>query len=163
MEILRQDARDAFAQIERAIDDVPEGLRERSHPGRWSPHEILDHLVLSHAPAPEYFSTLLDGISHQGEPIPAGLHRPASERPSWNVLREELHEIHRRTLAVLDTATDEHSLDPTIGLEMVVKVRSKPVHWIEPLDWKALVQAMRLHTLEHLSQLQRAVTTGTRP
>jgi hypothetical protein len=42
-------------------------------------------------------------------------------------------------------------------IEMVVKVDAKPVHWLEPLDWKAFVQGIRVHTLEHLNQLERTL------
>jgi hypothetical protein len=44
-------------------------------------------------------------------------------------------------------------------VEIVVKVASQPMHWVEHLDWKAFVQAIRVHTLEHHHQLQRTLAT----
>jgi hypothetical protein len=32
---------------------------------------------------------------------------------------------------------------------------TRPVTWNEDLDWKAYVQGVRGHTLQHLSQVQR--------
>lgn len=155
---LRSQLREAFASIERAFDDVAGNARERTPaPGKWSPHEILDHLVLSHEPAIAQLQELLAGVSPPAVAIPADLHRPAHERPDWDDLRSRLGETHRQLLQRAEAATDDSSLDPKVVVEMVVKVGSEPVHWLERLDWKAFVQAIRVHTLEHRNQLERAV------
>ena len=155
-EKLRTQLRDAFAAAEQAFDAVAIEKRERAPAaGKWSPHEILDHLVLSHGPAIPQLASLLAGVRPQSGAIPADLHR--DERPEWNALRAQLGEIHQEFLRLATTATDHHSLDVKVMIEMVVKVDGKPVHWLEPLDWKAFVQGIRMHTLEHLNQLERTL------
>ena len=153
---LRRQLSDAFAEAERAFGDVPAALREPSPAAdRWSAHEILDHLVLSHGPAIEQFASLLHGVSPNGVAIPADLHR--DERPAWSELRAQLREIHREFLRLMDTASDDVPLDAKATVEMVVKVDSQPKHWLERVDWKALIQAVRVHTIEHQMQLGRTV------
>lgn len=154
---LRSQLREAFASIERAFDDVaPDARALIPAPGKWSPHEILDHLVLSHEPAIAQLQDLLAGTSPPAVAIPADLHRPADERPPWDELVARLRETHRQFLTLTDTATDDSSLDPKVVVEMVVKAGSEPLHWLAHLDWKAFVQAIRVHTLEHRGQLERA-------
>lgn len=155
-EKLRTQLRDAFASAEQAFGAVPLEKRERAPaPGKWSPHEILDHVVLSHGPAIPQLASLMAGVRPQSVAVPADLHR--EERPAWDALRAELGAIHREFLDAIATASDNLSLDVKVMIEMVVKVDAKPVHWLEPLDWKAFIQAIRMHTLEHLNQLERAL------
>lgn len=157
---LRQQLRESFAATERAFDDVPAELRETPlAAGKWCAHEILDHLVLSHGPAIEQFASLLKGISPDGVAIPADLHR--DDRPEWNESRKQLGEIHREFERLMDTASDETSLDPKAMIEIVVKVDEKPLHWFERIDWKAFVQGVRVHTIEHQNQLARTVAALT--
>jgi hypothetical protein len=156
---LRMKLRETFAKIEGAFDSVAAEERDRvPAPGKWSPREILDHLVLSHGPAIPQMKSLLSGVSPEGVAVPAGLHRPHEERPSWAELRVRLGEIHRQLTALLDQATDDLSLEPKAVIEMVIKVDDQPRHWFESIDWKALTQAIRVHTLEHDHQLQRTLT-----
>lgn len=155
-EKLRAQLRDAFAAAEQAFDAVPIDKRERSPAeGKWSPHEILDHLVLSHGPAIPQLASALAGVSPRSPAVPADLHR--TERPAWDALRTELGAIHQEFLGLIETATDDLSLDAKVMIEMVVKVNARPVRWLEPLDWKASVQGIRMHTLEHLNQLERTL------
>jgi hypothetical protein len=155
-ETLRRQLTDAFAAAERAFDDVPVALRETSPAaGKWSPHEILDHLVISHSPAIDQFASLLRGVSPGGVAIPADLHR--DERPAWSDLRAQLGEVHREFLRLMDTASDDVPLDAKATIEMVIKVDSRPIHWLERVDWKAFIQGIRVHTLEHQQQLGRTI------
>lgn len=155
-EKLRTQLRDAFAAAEQAFDAVAIEKRERAPAaGKWSPHEILDHLVLSHGPAIPQLASLLAGVRPQTGAIPGDLHR--EERPAWEALRTQLGEIHQEFQRLAASASDHHSLDVKVMIEMVVKVDGKPKHWLEPLDWKAFVQGIRMHTLEHLNQLERAL------
>lgn len=159
-ETLRRQLSDAFASTERAFDAVPDALRESSPAaGKWSPHEILDHLVLSHGPAIEQFASLLRGVSPEGVAIPADLHR--DERPAWNDARTQLGEIHREFLRLMDSASDDVSLEPKAAIEMVIKIDSQPKHWIERVDWKAFIQGIRVHTIEHQMQLGRTLDVLT--
>ncbi len=157
---LREQARDAFAAIERVFDEVPAPQQTIAPaPGNWSPIEILDHLVLSHEPAIDQFASLLEGVTPPPIAVPAGLQSPPDQRASWTDLRLRLGNTHRELLRLLDEATDDHSLEPKAMVEMVVKVNGTPMHWLEPLDWKAFIQAIRVHTIEHRDQLDRAIGT----
>ena len=153
---LRAQLRAAFGQIEQRFDDVSIDRRGAAPaPGKWSAHQILDHLVLSHGPAVPQFASLLDGVTPGGVAIPAGLQSSDADRASWDTLRTRLGEIHADFLRLIDSANDETSLEPKAVVEIVVKVDSEPVHWFEPLDWKAFIQGVRVHTLEHQGQLER--------
>ncbi len=155
---LRQQLREAFAAVEELFDEVASDQRDAAPaPGKWSPHDILDHLVLSHGPAIPQLASLLRGVSPPGVAIPADLQSPAGERPDWEVLRAALGKIHQELLDLVAAARDDQSLEPKAMVEMVIKVAMEPVHWLEPLDWKAFVQSIRVHTVEHQNQLQRAM------
>lgn len=155
---LREQARDAFAAIEQAFDEIPAPQQAIAPaPGKWSPIEILDHVVLSHEPAIDQFASLLEGVTPPPIAVPAGLQSPAGQRASWTDLRVRLANTHRELLRLLDEASDDHSLEPKAMVEMVVKVNGTPMHWLEPLDWKAFIQAIRVHTIEHRDQLGRTL------
>lgn len=148
---LRQQVRDAFSSVEQSFDGVAVDRRGSAPEGKWSPHRILNHLVLSHGPAIPQFETLLSGVSVTEDAVPADLQTP--DLPEWSELRAQLGEIHGRFIRLLDSAGDETSLEPKAPVEMVIKVDGVPLHWIEHIDWKAFIQAIRVHTLEHQQQL----------
>jgi hypothetical protein len=157
-ERLRDQLHAAFAAIEAAFDQVVVDERDVAPaPGKWSAHAILDHLVLSHEPAISQYASLLRGESPEGVAIPADLQSALSERPAWDALRARLGATHREFVRLTTEATDEHSLEPKAIIEIVVKVDGKPLHWFERLDWKAFVQGVRVHTIEHQAQLERTV------
>lgn len=155
VEVLRAQAGSAFAEIEAAFDAVPFEVRDRAPAaGKWSAREILDHLVLSHGPAVPQLASLATGVDPSDGAIPADLHREASERPGWDDLRAQLGDIHRALLALI---RDDAPLTARVAIEMVVKVDGQPLRWTGRFDWKAFVQGIRVHTLEHHRQLQRTV------
>ena len=162
-ETLRSEMRHAFASTEDLFARVlPEARDWAPAPGKWSAVEILDHLVLSHDPAIDQLSRLLRGETPGGVAIPAGLSSPAAERPEWSDLSERLRSVHSWLLAAVELAHDGLSLEPKAVVEMVVKVPDEsgalaPTHWYEKLDWKAFVQSIRVHTLEHRAQLERVM------
>jgi hypothetical protein len=163
VETLRSQLAAAFRTTEELFATVAPAERSVSPaPGKWSPHEILDHLVVSHRPALPQIQALLAGTSPEGVAIPAGLTTPATERPDWDALLRELKGIHRDCEALAEGADDSLSLEPKAVVEMVVKVAAGegepvPVHWHERFDWKAMLQIVRAHTLEHRGQLERAL------
>lgn len=166
---LRSELAEAARSIEERFAAVPVAVRAKSPaPGKWSPVEILDHLVRSHEPAIDQLRALLAGREPGGVAIPAGLSTPAAERASWDELAARLAATHGALLALVDGASAESSLAPKAVVEMVVKIPDAagvpaPVHWFERLDWKAFVQAIRAHTLEHRTQLESTLAKVAEP
>jgi hypothetical protein len=156
---IRQQAADSFARLEAAAAAVPVPLRQVSPgPGRWSAQEILDHLVESHRPAIDQLRSLLEGRTPTGA-IPAHLQSADPLSRPWDELVAELQGIHRSLLKATESATDVHPLDVRAPSVIIVKVQRPDgsielVQWEVQLDWKAFVQALRVHTLQHLSQIE---------
>ena len=154
--------RSTFQKFEQAIDRVPEALRTQRPTARsWSVHEIVDHLVESHRPAEAELRTLCAGVSPVGGPIPARLTSSnAFERP-WATLVHELKRVHANVLDIVIGAGNATSVAARAPFLMVVKVRGatgpEVLEWVEALDWKAYAQALRVHTHEHLAQVERTV------
>ena len=156
VDVLRAQLRKAFAEIEARFDGVSGDARGvQPAPGKWSAHQILDHLVLSHGPAVPQFASLLEGITPGGVAIPANLQSADDERGSWDDLRARLGAIHAEFVRLLDGAPNDLSLEPKAIVAIVVKAGGEPIEWLEPLDWKAFIQGVRVHTLEHQAQLER--------
>lgn len=153
----------ALGKFEAAVAAVPVSLRQAAPgPGKWSVHEILDHLIESHRPALSQLIVLLRGETPEGPAIQASLQSADPLSRPWDDLVAELQGIHTAFLRLLEVATDSHRLDVRAPIVIVVKVARpegtlEAVQWEERLDWKAFVQALRVHTLEHLSQVTRTV------
>lgn len=161
---LRGKLSQAFRDFEALLLSVAPAERLVSPaPGKWSPQEILDHLVESHRPAVEPLRQLLQGESTEAVAIPAGLQSPDPHGRSWDALAAELAAIHAGVEALVAEASDTIPLEAKAVVEMVVKVSAeesqepRPVHWLAPVDWKQYVQALRVHTLEHRTQMERAL------
>jgi DinB superfamily len=155
--------RATFQKFEQAIDRVPEACRrQRPTATSWSVQEIVDHLVESHRPALAELRDLVAGISPVGGPIPARLTSGhALDRP-WADLTQDLKSVHANVLDVVTGAEDDAaSLVARAPFIMVVKVPGGAgpdvLEWVEALDWKAYAQALRVHTHEHLAQVERTV------
>jgi hypothetical protein len=154
--------RSTFEKFEQVVDRIPETMRTRRPAATaWSVHEIVDHLVESDRPALAELRDLCAGISPAGGPIPARLTSPdALERP-WGSLIQDLKTIHANILEVVAAATDRTPLQARAPFVMVIKVAGESgpevLEWVDALDWKAYVQALRVHTHEHLAQVERAI------
>ncbi len=163
---IRERAAKTFAQLEAQLAALPEeSVRLRPAPGRWSVQEIVDHLVESHRPAVDQLRDLLRGERPAGGPVPPSLLSADPLGHAWPGLLQELAEVHRSILALLDGATDETPLTAKVPVAMVVKVREEdgtltPVEWTADFDWKALVVLLRAHSLEHVAQIERTVHSG---
>lgn len=156
---LKRSVEDAFRKAEALLDTVPPAARA-VRPSRdvWSVHEVVDHLIESHRPAVAQLADLLAGRS-VGEPIPASLQSADPLAIPWQDLLGELKSIHGAVERLLVEA-EEAPLSARAQVVMLVRVEqpdgsTPPVTWIEDLDWKAYVQALRGHTLQHISQIQR--------
>jgi len=155
--------RSTFQKFEQTIDRVPEALRQRrSDAVSWSVHEIVDHLVESHRPAVLELRELCAGVSPRGGPIPARLTSASPFARSWGLLVLELRDIHANILQLTADAGDAAPLTAKAPFVMVVKVPGsnapEVLEWVETLDWKAYVQAIRVHTHEHCAQVERTVS-----
>ena len=160
---LREHVGRTFGELETLLDEVPAEVRGvRPAPGRWSVHEVVDHLVESHRPAVEQLAAVIAGERPATGAIPAHLQSADPHARPWNGLASELRTIHRAILDLLDRATDETPLTATAPLVMVVKATaeggtSASHEWIEELDWKAFAQALRGHTAQHRAQILAAL------
>lgn len=163
MDSLRTQWHEAGERFEALLATVAVDERgARPAVGKWSPWEILDHLVLSHAPAVEQLASLLAGVSPPGVAIPAGLHSPDNERRSWEELYAELGAVHRAVERLAAETPEPSATSARAVVEMVVKAAApaeegRRLHWFEELDAKAYLQALRVHTLEHHQQLERTL------
>jgi DinB family protein len=160
---IRRKVAGMVVKLEEAVDAVPVSLREVSPgPGRWSVQEIVDHLVESHRPALAQLEALLKGRTPETPAVPASLQSADPFSWSWSLLVDELSRVHDSLWDLIRDATDEHPLHVRAPIVMVVKVARpdgslEPVQWEERLDWKAFVQALRVHSLEHVAQIERTV------
>lgn len=160
---IRGRAADTFAALEALLDGVTaEQAARRPQPDKWSVHEIVDHLIESDRPGVTELRELLNGRSPTGGPIPAGL---LSEDPFARPFPElvaTLKGIHRDFLEILDGAEDGIPQEARAPVVMVLKVAQEdgtvaPLHWDQEFDWKAYALIIRMHTLEHQHQIERAL------
>lgn len=161
---IRRQAAETFARMEDLLAAVPGDLhRQAPAPERWSPQEILDHLVESHRPAVVQLAALLGGRRPTTGAIPAGLQSAMPLTRAWDQLYGALRDIHADLLRLIDRLPDDlPPSPPRAPIVMVVKAEQAdgslaPVEWLAELDAKAFAQALRAHTLEHVAQLTRTV------
>jgi hypothetical protein len=151
----------SFEAMEALLAPVsPERAAERPWPGEWSIHEVVDHLLLTHAPSLGELRDLLADRRPPGPPIPAGLQSADPFATPWREARAALAAEHAEILRALDGARDA----PTAARAPVIAVinvrepdgRPTPLHWVEEIAWKAYaVFAFRLHTLDHITQVKK--------
>ena len=160
---IRSRAADTFAAVEALLDGVsPEQAGRRPQPGKWSVHEIVNHLIESDRPGLAELRELLAGRNPSGGPIPAGL---LSEDPFARPFPElvaTLKGIHREFLEILDGADDGIPQEARAPVVMVLKAAQDdgtlaPLHWNQEFDWKAYALILRMHTLEHKHQIERTL------
>jgi hypothetical protein len=163
IELLRQRITEAFADFEKMIASVPPSLRLRSPgPDRWSAQEVVDHLIESHRPAVAQLESLLKGLTPETGAVPASLQSADPLSRNWDELVAELKQIHASLISLLEGASDSCSLEVRVPVTMVMKADDQPepqasVQWEERLDWKAFAQTLRVHTIEHRSQIERTL------
>ena len=161
IELLRRRIADSFADFETMIASVPPSLRRRSPgPGRWSAQEVVDHLIESHRPAVAQLEALLNVLTPETGPVPASLQSTDPLARNWDELVVELKRIHASLISLIEKASDSCSLEVRVPVTMVMKADEPggpPVQWEEQLDWKAFAQTLRVHTIEHRSQIERTL------
>jgi DinB family protein len=154
--------RAVFHALERKLVDVPEAMRTlRPAPDAWSVHEVVDHLVESDRPAVAELRDLCAGMSPVGGPIRARLQSPDPFARSWPELVRDLTRAHADLLASVASADDDTPLTARAPSVIVITVPGESgrevLEWVEQLDWKAYTQAIRVHTHEHLAQIERTI------
>lgn len=160
--MLVADTRGAFAAFHDAFATVPPALRlVQPFPGRWSPQEIIDHVVECHRIAPRQLQRLLDGLPGD-EAIRAYVQSPAPHAKHWRALLKEFTAIHNEILAAAEALARTPMPSVTVPMEIVVRVkegeRQREREWKEEVDWKAYLQALRAHAGQHVRQLERTLT-----
>lgn len=156
----------SFETMEALLAPVSaERAADRPGPGEWSIHEVVDHLLLTHAPSLGELRDLLADRRPAGPPIPAGLQSADPFATPWGDVRAALAGAHAEILRALDGARDA----PTGARAPVIAVinvreadgRQVPLHWMEEIAWKAYaVFAFRLHTLDHITQVKQILTAA---
>ena len=154
-------ARAAFAQFHEAFAAVPAGLRlVEPFPGRWSPQQILDHVVECHRVAPGQLGRVIQGLPGN-QPIRAYVQSAAPYAHAWRAMLKEFRAIHDEVVAAAERLAELPM--PSVGapVELVVRHevagRMREHEWREMLDWKAYVYALRGHALQHVKQLERTL------
>lgn len=155
---LREKLAAVFRGIEALLATIDESeARRRPLPGRWCVQEVADHLIESHRPAIAQLRAALAGVD-PGAAIPAHLQ---SEQPLAAPFREKvatLAEVHRGLEALFDSAPEDPVTTRRIPIAMVLKVdEGRLLEWTEELDFKAYLQGVRVHTLEHQAQIERTL------
>jgi hypothetical protein len=159
---LASSLRAIFGALERRLADIPEALQTaRPAPMAWSVQEIVDHLVESDRPSVAELRALCAGVSPTGGPIAARLQSPDPFARSWAELLNDLSRAHADLLAIVAAGDDNTPLVARAPSVIVIKVPREAapevIEWVQELDWKAYVQAIRIHTHEHLAQIERTL------
>lgn len=158
-----------FADLEALLEAVPVHVTAvQPASSKWSVHQIVDHLVVSHRRAVDELASLVAGASPSSGPIPAGLVSPDPFARPWSLLVEDLKSVHRDFVEVLGSASDDTPLEARAPVVMVVKCATadggvEAVEWVESFDWKAHAILFRVHTLEHLQQIERTLAAVGHP
>lgn len=153
----------AFDALDTFLDRVPaERAALRPIAGEWSIQEIADHLLETHRPGLDELRCLLAGQRPPGEPIPAGLQSKAPRLRPWPWLLAELERLHRDIRDALGAVPPDFATEARAPLVMVVDMKeadggTRPVHWVEELDWKAYAIVWRLHAIDHLNQAKKVL------
>ncbi len=166
---LRERIRETFASLEALLAGISEEAAKRHPlPGKWSVHEVVDHLAQSHRPAARELRDLLQARRPEGGPIPAGLQSPDAMSLPWPEAVRQLHAVHAEFLAALDEGSDDLPMDARAPVVMVVKAQEPDgtlttLQWTEDFDWKAYAIGVRAHTLEHRQQIEKTLTAWRQP
>ena len=164
---IEREVASTFAEIEDRLENLnPKLVQVHPVEGGWSVLEVVDHLVESHRPSLRQIEAVLVGQS-PGDAVPAHLRSVGSQTLSWDRRLADLKEVHRGVLKCLDGAVSD-DVAIKIPIVMVLKVDvegsgTQIVEWVEELEWKAFVVGIRVHTLEHLAQIERLVRAVAPP
>jgi hypothetical protein len=158
LEALRGKLGAAMAGMEALLATASEEeARLRPAVGRWCVQEIVDHLIESHRPAIPQLAAALAGAD-PGAAIPAHLLSAEPLAASYARKLAELAEVHRGLGAIFDGAPENPGATRKIPIAMVLKLADgRLLEWEDQLDFKAYLQGLRVHTLEHQAQVERTL------
>lgn len=155
---LREKLSAAFEALESLLATTgQEEARQKPAPEKWCVQEVVDHLIESHRPAIPQVRGALAGAD-PGAVIPAHLQSAQPLAASFREKVAELEAVHRGLDALFDGAPEDPAAARRIPIAMVLKdAEGRLVEWTEELDYKAYLQGLRVHTLEHLAQIERTL------
>lgn len=155
---LREKFGAAIAGMEALLASVgEEEAKLRPAAGRWCVQEIVDHLIESHRPAISQLVAALAGAD-PGSAIPAHLLSPEPLASSYREKLAGLVEVHRGLDAIFDGAPEDAGAARKIPIAMVLRLPDgRLLEWEDQLDFKAYLQGLRVHTLEHQAQVERTL------
>ena len=152
----------AFEALDAVLATVPPPRAgERSLPGEWSVQEVVDHLVETYRPGVDELRCVLAGQRPPGDPIPAALQSKAPLLRPWPWLLTELRRAHQDVVELIEAVPAAFTTEARVPIVMVVNVAqadgsSRPLHWVEEIDWKAYALASwRLHAIDHMKQARK--------
>jgi DinB family protein len=155
----------AFDALEAVLAGAPpDRATARPRPGEWSLGEIVDHLVETYRPGVDELRCVLAGQRPPGAPIPAGLQSKAPHLRPWAWLLDELRRAHRDVVEQIAAVPADFQTDARVPIVMVVNVTgadgvTRPLHWVEDLDWKAYaIASWRLHAIDHMKQARTVLS-----
>ena len=130
--------------------------------GGWCIHEVVDHLVSTDRLAVTELRSLISGWRPEDGPIPASLQSADPMGVKWKDLVDELRDVHRDPVAALGEATDDTPDEARAPVAMLAKAADsegnlEEFEWTENWDWKAYAVIQRVHSLEHIRQIERAL------
>jgi hypothetical protein len=158
LEALREKLGTVMAGMEALLATVSEEeARLRPAVGRWCVQEIVDHLIESHRPAIPQLAAALAG-KDPGAAIAAHLLSAEPLAAPYARKLEELAEVHRGLGAIFGGAPEDPCATRKIPIAMVLKLPDgRLLEWEDRLDFKAYLQGLRVHTLEHQAQVERTL------
>lgn len=155
------EARAAFGKFRDQLGAVAPAVRlVEPFPGRWSPQQILDHVVEAHRVAPAQLQRIIAGKPGNVH-IRAYVQSAAPYAHPWRALVRQFEATHDAILGAAETLAGLPM--PAVGapVELVARrkdtSRGREIDWIEVLDWKAYLQALRTHVLQHSRQLEQTL------
>lgn len=158
---LRQRVDKALRELEAVLDGIDANTAlHQPGPGKWSIHEIVDHLVESHRPAVTQLRAMLAG-EDPGDAIPPSLTSIDPFATTWPELVRRLKAIHDDIRSLLAGAAEETPTEIQVPVVMLLEVKTEngveKVQWTEHLDWKAFALGIAVHSREHIPQIQRTL------
>ncbi len=153
--------RAAVAELEGALAGLTETeARRRPAEGGWSIAEVVDHYAQSTIRSADELRHLLAGRRPPAPPVYEGILSGAGAWAPWDELVAGLRSANAEVDALLAEATRrEPPTGPTVQAILVVNATAAggavvPDRFPAELTWKEYALVLRLHALDHRSQVR---------